>query len=389
VKSKLELDHRPRPPHPWRVKRFPALKPDSEDMLHLDALRIVGALMIVVFHFNRYINLDGRWQLADDMVKGFSLIVDLFFVISGYVMAAIYTGRLTGWRQYGTFLKKRVARLGPLHWATMLVFIAVAAAGLAGLVHDRDPKRYDVSCIIPNILFIHAWGVCHAQTWNFVSWAISAEMGMYIALPLLFWITARGRIVTALVAVGSLVVLLLNPDDGMPFHQWTWNFGVLRAVPGFLIGMLAFQLRPILGRLPFARLWMWGLLAVFLVASTFRIERTLLLLIVYALGLAGVAADAAGPVGPVTRRLAPWAQLSFSLYLLHPIALKMGLNWVGVGMLRLEGDGMRLWVLAWIVALIPIAYLSLVLFERPARDWMSGLGVKKTLSRREREGPAA
>jgi peptidoglycan/LPS O-acetylase OafA/YrhL len=358
-------------------------------MLHLDALRIVGALMIVVFHFNRYINLDGRWQLADDMVKGFSLIVDLFFLISGYVMAAVYTGRLTSWRQYGTFLKKRVARLGPLHWATMLVFVAVWAAGLAGLVADRDPKRYDVSCIVPNILFIHAWHVCHAQTWNFASWAISAEMGMYIALPLLFWITARGRIVTALVAVGSLVVLLLNPDGEMPFHQWTWNFGVLRAVPGFLIGMLAFQLRPVLGRLPFARLWMWGLLAVFLVASTFRIERTLLLLIVYALGLAGVAADAAGPVGPVTRRLAPWAQLSFSLYLLHPIVLKMGLNWVGVSRLHLEGDGMRLWVLAWIAALIPIAYLSLVLFERPARDWVSGLGVRKTLSQREREGPTA
>jgi peptidoglycan/LPS O-acetylase OafA/YrhL len=55
----------------------------------------------------------------------------------------------------------------------------------------------------------------------------------------------------------------------------------------------------------------------------------------------------------------------------------MGINWVGVGQLHLDGDGMRLWVLAWIVALIPIAYLSLVLFERPARDWMSGLGQKR------------
>jgi peptidoglycan/LPS O-acetylase OafA/YrhL len=40
--------------------------------------------------------------------------------------------------------------------------------------------------------------------------------------------------------------------------------------------------------------------------------------------------------------------------------------------------------------LIPAAYLSLVLFERPARDWISGLGSKqKTLFHREREGPAA
>ena len=361
------------------MKIFPALKPDSEDMLHLDALRIVGAVMIVVFHFNRYINLDAHWGLADDMIKGFSLIVDLFFLISGYVMAAIYTGRLTSWGKYGTFLKKRVARLGPLHWATMLVFIGVWIAGQHGLVADRDPKRYDIACIVPNILFVHAWHTCHAQTWNFVSWAISAEMGLYLALPLLFWIAARGRIALALVAAGSFILLLLNPDGPMPFHQWTWNFGVLRAVPGFLLGMLAFQLRPWLGRLPGARFWMWGLLALFLGLSTLRIERAWLLLIVYALGLTGVAADAAGTQGGVSRRLAPWAQLSFSLYLLHPIALKMGLNWVGISHLHLEGDGMRLWVLAWVLVLIPIAYLSLVLFERPARDWMSGLGQKRTL----------
>jgi len=224
------------------------------------------------------------------------------------------------------------------------------------------------------VLFVHAWHTCHSQTWNFVSWAISAEMGLYLALPLLFWITARGRVVTALVAVASFVLLLLNPDGEMPFHQWTWNFGVLRAVPGFLLGMLAFQLRAPLGRLPFARFWMWGLLAVFLVASTLRIERTLLLLIVYALGLAGVAADAAGSQGGISRRLAPWAQLSFSLYLLHPIALKMGINWVGVAAWGLNGDLLRLWVLFWVLALIPLAYLSLVLFERPARDWISGLG---------------
>jgi peptidoglycan/LPS O-acetylase OafA/YrhL len=187
---------------------LPPLKPDSDQMLHLDALRIVGALMIVVFHFNRFINLDGRWQGADDTIKNFSLIVDLFFLISGYVMAAIYTGRITTAAKYRDFLQKRVARLGPLHWATMLVFVAIAALGWAGVLNEHDPSRYDVTCIPQNVLFIHAWGTCKAQTWNFVSWAISAEMGMYVALPVLFWITARGRIATALVAFGSLAVLL-------------------------------------------------------------------------------------------------------------------------------------------------------------------------------------
>jgi peptidoglycan/LPS O-acetylase OafA/YrhL len=360
------------------MPKFPPLKPDSDQMLHLDALRIVGAVMIVVFHFNRFIDLDGRWRGADDAIKAFSLIVDLFFLISGYVMAAIYTGRLTTWPKYRDFIQKRVARLGPLHWATLLVFVVIAGLGWTGVINERDPSRYDVACIPQNVLFIHAWGTCKAQTWNVVSWAISAEMGLYIALPLLFAITARGSWATAAVALGSLALLVWITRDGESFSQWTYDFGVARAVPGFMLGMWAFQVRDALARLPFARFVMWGLLATFLVAAWAGASRTVLLLVIYATGLAGVAADAAGAQGGISRRLAPWAQLSFSLYLLHPIALKMALNWVGFGAWRLNGDAMRLWCLLWLILLFPIAYASLVLFERPARDWMAKWGKRSS-----------
>jgi peptidoglycan/LPS O-acetylase OafA/YrhL len=127
-----------------------------------------------------------------------------------------------------------------------------------------------------------------------------------------------------------------------------------------MLGMLAFQMKDVLGQA--------ALRAVRDVGAAGGVLRRLvdgrvahgLLLLIYAVGLAGVAADAAGVQGGVSRLLAPWAQLSFSLYLLHPIALKIALNWVGLGMWGLNGDAMRLWCLAWMMLLIPIAYLSLV-----------------------------
>ena len=154
----------------------------------------------------------------------------------------------------------------------------------------------------------------------------------------------------------------------------SFGLGVARAAPGFMLGMLAFQLRETLARLPYARFVMWALLAAFVVASGLGASRTALLLVIYAVGLAGVAADAQGVQGGVSKAMAPWAQLSFSLYLLHPIVLKIALNWVGFGMWKLNGDAMRLWCLAWVILLIPIAYLSLISFERPARDWIAKLG---------------
>lgn len=360
------------------MKPFPPLKTDSDDMLHLDALRALGAVLIVVFHFNRFINIDGRWQAVDDTVKSFSLLVDLFFVISGYVISAVYTGRIRTVSDFRWFLQKRVARLMPLHWLTLGVFIIIAIAGLLGLVNDRDPSRYDPACVVPNLLNLQAFGICRAQTFNFVSWSISAEWAMYLLLPLLLWLAMRGTVWLALVTAAILAILFAVPlflPDAQPFHMWTADFGIARAAPGFLVGMIAYKLRGLLGSLPGARWWFFVCCGAFIVGAALQLDRGLLLFVCYAVGLLGVAADNA-PVkpGPVVRWLAPWGQLSYSIYMLHPLALKIALNWVGLGMLHLGGDAMRLWCLTWGLALIPVSYLSLVYFEKPARDAIARWG---------------
>lgn len=348
-------------------------------MLHLDALRALGAVLIVVFHFNRFINIDGRWQAVDDTVKSFSLLVDLFFVISGYVISAVYTGRIRTVSDFRWFLQKRVARLMPLHWATLAVFVLIAGAGVLGLVNDRDPSRYDAACIVPNLLNLQAFGICRAQTFNFVSWSISAEWAMYLILPLLLWLATRGTLWLTLVTVATLAALMAIPAD-QPFHMWTADFGIARAAPGFLVGMIAYRLRGPLGRLPGARWWFFGSCLAFVAGAAVQLDRTVLLFVCYGVGLLGVAADNA-PVrpGPLVRWLAPWGQLSYSIYMLHPIALKIALNWVGLGMLHLDGDAMRLWCLFWGLALIPIGYLSLICFEKPARDAIARWGKKEKL----------
>ena len=185
----------------------------------------------------------------------------------------------------------------------------------------------------------------------------------------------------SMMAVSLITTLLLSPGGGLLSDRVSrqrlmvlLDFSTSMLLLGFLLGMWAFQVRGALARLPLARVAMWGLLAVFAVAGAFHVPRTALLFLVYAVGLAGVAADARGVQGGVSQALAPWAQLSFSLYLLHPLALKIALNWVGFGAWGLTGDAMRLWCLLWVILLFPIAYASLVLFERPARDRLATWG---------------
>jgi peptidoglycan/LPS O-acetylase OafA/YrhL len=257
------------------------------------------------------------------------------------------------------------------------VFILYWLGDAAGLLSDHDPQRYDPACIAPNLLLIQGWGACHYLSFNFVSWSISAEFGMYLALPVFLWIGRRGVVwLAALTGLALAGLLAISLPAGPPrdFHQWTFDFGVLRALPAFLLGMIAWRLKPLLASIPAPRAILWGLFALFLVGSALKLDRTVLLCVVYALALAGVAADAAGPVGPLSRRLAPLGQLTYSLYMLHPIILKAMLAHAGLGHLHLSADAMRFWAIGWALALLPISYLSLMFFERPARDWINRLG---------------
>src|SRR4051794_10264654 len=104
--------------------KFPKLVAESDEMPHLDSLRFIAAMGIVVYHYKAHVGLQG----ASTSMDGLRLFVDLFFVISGFVIARLYSEMRTR-QEYLHFLQKRVARLWPLHVAT-----ALASAGVGVLV---------------------------------------------------------------------------------------------------------------------------------------------------------------------------------------------------------------------------------------------------------------
>ena len=59
--------------------------------------------------------------------------------------------------------------------------------------------------------------------------------------------------------------------------------------------------------------------------------------------------------------------------MLHPLVQTVLLTGIGAGALKLRGTSMTLFVVAAMALMIPIAWASLALFERPARRWMTWL----------------
>jgi len=352
------------------------LKPESPDLLHLDMLRIVASFGIVLLHFRTSIfaGCDDCSVLARNL-DALSLFVDLFFVISGIVIAHVYGDRIGSVAAYRNFLVKRIARLGPVHWMTLLFFVAVGVLAKIFAVEMDRADKYDYGCLAQNAALIHAWGTCSGASFNTVSWSISAEMGMYLLFPLLYVAVTR-RPWAMVFALLALVVVLyaLFDSPAQRWYQWTYHFGVVRALPAFLLGLLVYCHRHLLLRVPVPNALMHVLMAAFVGGAITGIDQSILLIIVYLIPIAAFAADRQQCDSLLARKLGPFGQLTYSMYMLHPIVQSLGITLLGEMVLNLRGEQLGVWALICLVLAGPVAYLSLVLFERPARHWLGSWG---------------
>jgi peptidoglycan/LPS O-acetylase OafA/YrhL len=213
---------------------FPPLRAESDKLRNLDLLRLIAAYGIVLGHFNAYVpDLDmpihPQWRFIP-------LFVDLFFTISGFVICFVYFDRMSTRADYGAFMKRRFARLVPLHWLTLLVFAAIGVAIYFG-ISVKEPERYDWQCFLPNVLLIQSLHVCDRLTFNYPSWSISVEMLLYLLFPL-FCMVARRSAWLLLFAAFCIIAWLAAsgfPDQGRQrfWVDYTYSGGFERGIPSF------------------------------------------------------------------------------------------------------------------------------------------------------------
>jgi len=335
------------------------LKPESDRMLHLDLLRFAAAVAILVNHFLKATEgLDTTWS------RSLVLAVDLFFVISGFVISDVYADKVGTVAGVVTFLRKRVARLVPLHWATMAAFVVLAAW-----------TRVETTCAAQNLLLIHAWGMCERWSFNTVSWSISAEMGMYLLFPLIApMVVKRSRAALTAAVLIAIALYALGPAGPRDrwWYNWTTEFGVIRALPSFLFGAALFGLRAELARLPFARPILYGGLAMFLGGAIADVPSGLLLPVLWVVAVAAVAADRQGHKGRGLLIIASLAGLTYSLYMLHPVVGRVFISILGEHVLQLHGSALNGWVALAVVPTFALSWASYLWFEKPLRRWISG-----------------
>jgi len=144
------------------------------DLPALTGIRGVAAWFVVLFHVRIGASAQLPAWLIGIFAKGY-LAVDLFFMLSGFVLWLNYSESLRskGAASVPRFFGRRIARIWPLHAAILCATAAFAL--LLQLSGHGDPIHYPWSDLPLHLLLIQNWGFSNSLTWNDPAWSISCE----------------------------------------------------------------------------------------------------------------------------------------------------------------------------------------------------------------------
>jgi len=169
--------------------------------------RAVGAIAVILFHAipsarDYGFRSDWIFYLSGWGYQG----VDLFFVISGFVMILTETRRE---RRPGAFLLDRIGRIAPTYWfVTTLLFLLLLSFGGLFRTMSADPELYLRSMSFTNFLFAR-----HTAPLIFVGWTLEYEMLLYLVFAATLFIGGWSK---RLLCSAILLLLLATSNIASP-----------------------------------------------------------------------------------------------------------------------------------------------------------------------------
>ena len=144
----------------------------------LTALRFVAAMEVVLFHVWRgERGPPQEFDLAYNLASGGHEAVAFFFVLSGFILTYVYSGRdprdgLTVPRS--EFWNSRISRLLPAYFFGLLLMLPAFAYG--ALVAEVVPMDVFVPGLVLVPVLLQAWWLPAALAWNLPAWSLSVEV---------------------------------------------------------------------------------------------------------------------------------------------------------------------------------------------------------------------
>lgn len=211
-----------------------SLPPQPSRWAELESVRGLAALLIVVFHMPHWYP-----PFFTGMIQNGYLMVELFFVLSGFVIAGAYAGRIASFGALVKFQFLRWARLYPVHLLFLLIYLgfefmklyAQSRQGMA-MPNSQPFRENSMEAFWLHVLLLQGvWPSGHFTAFNGPAWSISVEFYTYLIFGLLVWLGGTLRpVLFLLISMGALAALLSG--------HWLMHSPMLRCLTGFFLGCI-------------------------------------------------------------------------------------------------------------------------------------------------------
>lgn len=296
----------------------------------IQALRGIACVAVVAFH-NRA-ELTGQFPSLNKILSSGVVGVDLFFILSGFVITLSVARTCTGIAAAGDFLKRRALRLLPAYFILLLVNFLLG--GAMATFHYPDKVQSLIAALTLSVYMPHhAPFYMDDEGFLNVRWTLNYEFLFYLIMAVCLLVRARWAALT--VALGGVLVALpmaaghqptLSTDGydmGYSYINLMTNPIIWQFAAGVLIGLVY----PHMARLPVATRVPFLIAAVVLAVQHFSVNQyvghgLMASGTVLALLLAAVAFNDSW-LGRVTPRwLVFVGDISFSVYLIHIVTMR-------------------------------------------------------------------
>jgi peptidoglycan/LPS O-acetylase OafA/YrhL len=385
----------------------------------LTGLRLFAAAWVVLFHFE-FTPGEGFVEAVKHVravVSVGSLGVDLFYVLSGFVIAFTYLDRMgprLNARLSRRFIWARVSRVWPVFVVVTNLFglwlLAKLTFGDGNIAFQRIQPEMTVTSWLRQMFMVQMWSQPYfdGSSWVGPAWSISAEWAAYVLFPLTALAYYRlGRLPGLL--LGALAVLTVTPIavisgvTGNPYFPYSW---LVRIGVGFTSGVLVYlavRHVPLTDRVRRAASWatvavLAGILAgLFIGDSMIGMregdgEHGGMVMVLFPV-LVGALALSVGR-GPARLLSTDWAvhggRISYSLYLVHiPIFEVLWTLMIRYRVIGPDTPGGVALAFVGLVSVFVAAHLLWRFVEEPARQRMRRLTDRPRVAERAATEPTA
>lgn len=199
----------------------------------LESLRGLAALLVVFNHFLQF----SHQVIYVPLVMNGYLMVDLFFVISGFVINNAYSERINCSKDFVRFFLLRLGRLYPVHILFLFLFVLIEILKLIFVPENIASLAFTKNGVIEfveNLFLVHGVIQNGNFSYNIPSWSISVELITYIVFGItIFLLKSRSSLLFPVAAIVAIYIL---------FSHETYGFtNLLRCFAGFFLGCTVAQ----------------------------------------------------------------------------------------------------------------------------------------------------